>query len=194
MVTFDCALSIGPTCTAAVQLRRKFKRYALHGVFDWQVTPAETFVQYLEQDFTGFMKLSDLAVEDGVVVNQRFRTGHPHEIDPALPIELQFPKARSRHDFLCSRTRDALKGRFGRVLLQLSETRPLDEVQTVEEAVRAYCPTLRFTVANGPPRTDGAAWEGDPAVWDGVFAGDRVATATRVRKRVSMWLKLPAYR
>lgn len=185
MITIDCALSIGPTCAAAFHLRRRFKRHAVRGVFDWQVTPVDALIRYLQADFTGLMELPDLEQWPSVR-NKRFDTLHPHEFP--VPVQAAYPAAYDRHLFLCQQTRLALRGN-GRVLLQASEAMHPMHLVRIEDAVRRYSPKLKFTLQNGPARPpDGEDWRGSETVWDGVLSTVRVSTVTRVRKRAAIWL------
>lgn len=193
MVTFDYALSIGPTCAAAHHLRRAFKRHALHGIFDWQITPIDAFEAYLNRDFQGCLEYEDLLFERGKVSNRSTGTVHVHEFDDHdINRSMTFAKAKARHIYLCSQTRDALQGKYGKLLLQLSETRPSAELDRMNSMVRHYNPTLRFTINNGPPLPlPHEDWRGDLDLWNRAFLGVGISAASRIHSRLRRLLSSP---
>lgn len=190
MPAIDFALSIGSQCSAAHNLRRVFGRAAVHGIFDWQRTPTDAFIEYLQRDFRGMFELGDLvAPTDGPVINTRFGTLHPHEfptpVDQAS-LEANYPAARARHDRLSERTRLLLKRRVT-PLLQLSKPVAEVEAHRISEALRHYNPHLTFYLNNGAePIGD---WRGDPEAWDRALGPFRLSLRGRAERRIRLWLK-----
>jgi hypothetical protein len=171
-MSFDYALSLGPTCRARYQMERVLgKERCPSGVFDWQITGRKALVAYLRNDFEGMYELADLEI-DGMVCNRRFGTTHQHEFPPDITLAslpAHYVNARSRHDHLAAKTRALLRG-DKRLLLCLGGRLTMRRYVALWLELRLRFPRLTFTLLNGPRFDDPdevATWYGNDAAWDG---------------------------
>lgn len=195
---FRYAVSVGPSCRAKFHLRRIFgKHHAPSSVFDWQGTPPTAFAAYLAHDFKGMFDREDLVVDEGRVRNSRYGTSFRHAFPPTITyesIDIHYPSARSRHDYLCSHTRQLLRGR-GPILFVTSH--PVGEagMATIENAIRSYAPKLSFELLEGPspdPRTwphDERAWIGNLDAWNRALAPYHLTGIRRPAAKLARSLK-----
>lgn len=181
----DYAMSIGPRCAAAANLRDAFRHHAARSIFDWQVTPVDSFIRYLEADFRGAFERDDLRQDGGEVSNVRFGTRHPHEFKDSLLPDAAYANARSRHDYLCRRTRGLLLSPY-RLLLQLSERIEDHDMNRIEAAIRAYNPALQFILSNGPAIDYEANWKGEASDWGAILSGYSISAMSRIGALASM--------
>ncbi|HVT27652.1 MAG TPA: hypothetical protein VHE81_06500 [Lacipirellulaceae bacterium] len=169
MIRIDRAVSLGTTCETAFQLRRVFgKHNCVSGVFDFQVTPPETVIEYLRRDFVGLFEYDDFIVKDGIVQNRRFGTQHMHEFRSGN-IDRDFVGARSRHDHLCGNMRVALKGNGALLLAATLPPERLALANEIKHLVRDRNCDLVFSLEvlkrrQGPDLI--ANWQGDNHQWD----------------------------
>ena len=166
---FQQVLSIGQSCRARHHARRIFGKNnsGRKGVFDWQITPVEALLKYLERDFVGMLERSDLAINRGSVENTRFGTIHYHEF-PELSqlddLDARYPIARRRHDRWCAYTRNVMANDYS-ALFVLAAPVADEAVGRISEAIGRFNPRKRFLVLNGPENDHGQDWTGDTDVW-----------------------------
>lgn len=170
---FQQVISLGPNCRAKHHIQRIFgKRISPRGVFDWQVTPEEAFIEYLGRDFRGIFERSDLIIQEGKVVNKRLGTKHPHEFpDKASEVEVDrfFSTAKQVHDQAAAVTRRAIENNLTTLFvvgLPVSDAL-FDEF---EQHVRRKSPRKRFKILAAPEGDDltdpmNEGWIGDHEVW-----------------------------
>lgn len=196
-IRIDYALSIGPHCRAKYQLRHRFGAIAVGGVFDWQITPLDTVLRYVNCDFRGLFELRDLELRRGRVWNREVGTSHQHEFPHGMETDTElkaaYDRARSRHDHVCQTTRATL--RSGRpVLLAFSRLVDDEARQQVIAAFRHYAGggghNLHFVFE--PVKVPATAdWRGDPTVWKALLQPYSASPARRV---VMEWHRLAADR
>jgi hypothetical protein len=167
---FDFAISLGPTCRTAHQLRRLFGRErAISSVFDWQITPPGALLSYLASDFAGMFEIPDLTIVGGVVINRRYRTEHHHEFPKnctGRDLAEHYFLARNRHVHLCDNIRRLL-AKDCRVLCVLSSAATEGDRQLTESAFRKLSPRCSIEVVLVEDAVgDLVDWHGDDAVWD----------------------------
>ncbi len=85
-------------------------------LFDWQITPVEALLAYLENDFTGVFERRDLFVAaDGMVTHRHLHTLHPHDfhaVDGVLNdavLDAQYDAARAKFEHLAAKFRRLLE-------------------------------------------------------------------------------------
>jgi hypothetical protein len=176
MPMIDYALSIGPNCRAKYHLRRRYARYAVNGVFDWQGTPASSCIAYLEADFIGVFEREDLEIRAGSLRNKRFGTSHFHELAELTEAALdrRYPTGRSRHDHLCRNFRSIIRS-GKRVLLAFSDA--IDEPTKADlvAALRAYAGRTELHFVFEPQESGPwPSWRGDKKLWDQLLAPYRL--------------------
>jgi len=185
---FDQAISLGPDCQTAFQIRRIFgKPLCPSGIFDSQVTPLSALLAYIESDFCGMFNRDDLRATDWGVINTKYQTVHPHEFaDGNLE---NYGVARKRHDYLCAKIRRAIQGSTRTVFIFHSLTPREDEVQ-MRRVLRSVNPNGRFDVLavearpELPPSYPSDIWCGNDEHWDTALANIRIRrSATGVLRR-----------
>ena len=120
-------------------------------LFDWQITPFEAVIAYLEHDFRGVFEREDLTVSaDGAeAVHRILHTRHPHEFkSPAGPlteamIDRAYADARAKFDHLAERFRQLL-GRPGPYLYVFRQIRIYDDAVKLAALLAARSPQHRF--------------------------------------------------
>lgn len=175
--------------------QRAFERH----VFDWQITPFEAVIRYLESDFKGVFERADFAVNgSGEVEHWRLKTRHPHDFLPmdgvldARAIDLQYEAARSKFEHLAAKFRTLLQSEAPqlfvfkqiriyddavRLLELLGGDRPGRDVKLLfvdYDGQDQMLDALEGRVFRGwvPAQADKPAdrqWEGDDARWDGIL-------------------------
>jgi hypothetical protein len=174
--------------------QRTFERH----IFDWQITPFTTVLEYLESDFQGVFEREDLYVDDGVVTHRRLGTRHPHDFHPvdgvldAAAIDAGYAAARSKFEHLATKFR-ALLLRPGPYLYVHKQIRIHSEAVRLMELLRVHNPDHAFKIlfVGGddedqmlaalegevfkawtpmqPDKPAERAWEGDDARWDDIL-------------------------
>jgi hypothetical protein len=166
---FQQVLSIGQNCRARHHVRRTFGKHSgRKGVFDWQITPASAFLEYLSRDFRGMFDRADLVARNGEVFNDRFGTNHVHEFPKGIQpddIDRHYPAARKRHDHWCAFTRRVMTNDLS-ALFVLAAPVPPDTLEEISSAIARLKRNNRFLVLNGPENDVGSDWTGNQAVWD----------------------------
>jgi len=183
--TYQRLMSIGPDCRAFYHImkmdafttrtnlhisRRVFRK----GVFAWQGTPSEAFIDYLRNDFDGMFERGDLAVRDGRVFNVRFGTSHLHAFsDPSeAGIDRHYAAARGRHDHLCAVAREAIDDPAPTAFI-FGGRLPADVHGRIEHEIARRRDGALFDVIaiddrNLPPTHEGTeAWTGNHEFWQG---------------------------
>ncbi len=120
--SYNRIVSLGPTCRTRyhIEAMPACPRYSTltmsmrafpKSVFNWQITPVGTLLEYLRRDFQGLFEQTDLEPGAEDVFNSRFGTRHPHEFpeNSRSAIENHYARARGRHDHLCRLTVSALR-------------------------------------------------------------------------------------
>jgi hypothetical protein len=83
-------------------------------IFDWQITPFEAVLAYLEADFKGVFEREDLQWSpegSGEVEHRRLKTRHPHDFKAVdgvcdeRAIDLQYEAARGKFEHLAAKFR-----------------------------------------------------------------------------------------
>jgi hypothetical protein len=176
MPTIDYAPSIGPNCRAKYHLRRRYARFAVNGVFDWQVTPPRSCIAYLEADFVGVFERQDLEIRDGSLRNRKWGTSYFHELSELTEAALdrRYPTGRSRHDHLCQNFRSTIRS-GKRVLLAFSQGIDEPTRQELVAALRAYAGDTELHFVFEPQ--DGGpwpSWRGDEKLWNALLAPYRL--------------------
>ncbi len=176
--------------------QRSFERH----IFDWQITPFQAVLAYLESDFRGVFDREDLAPAadgSGEVEHRRLLTRHPHDFHPIdgvldhAAIDRQYPEARAKFEHLAGKFRRLLRTP-GRFLYVFRQIRIYDETLRLHQQLSAHDPAHEAhilyvglpgedqwlagleplaTKAWAPPAAPGPlAWEGDDGAWDAVLA------------------------
>jgi hypothetical protein len=123
--------------------QRSFDRH----IFDWQITPFEAVLAYLDSDFEGVFEREDLALSSdgsGEVEHRRLGTRHPHDFHPRngvlneQVIDEQYPSARSKFDHLANKFRSLLKTP-GNFLYVFRQIRVFDETIRLHKLLTAQC-------------------------------------------------------
>lgn len=178
MAGFAAAFGLGSYCTTKYQLDRLFgRRLVARTIFDSQLTPPSTVIEYLERDFEGLLELDDLGPGPVSVCNYRFFTGHRHEWPEDAnhdQIAAGYDKARARHEHLCANTRLYLK-QSQPLLIVVSQPNVDVDTAPLAAALRAYNPAMNFEIVGIPPDatqkvTKPGSWKGDDALWDAALA------------------------
>lgn len=114
---YDHVISLGATCTPAWQIRHYFKQEKAF-VFDWLVTPWETVLDLIGEDFRGFVSEDNVELSsDGTTVrNRRFPVLHHHDFhrDGNLIAEdwkKDIPSVVQKYEFLANRWNEELSKR-----------------------------------------------------------------------------------
>lgn len=174
--------------------QRVFERH----IFDWQITPFEALIRYLESDFQGVFERDDLAAAEGEVEHRTLRTRHPHDFHAldgvldARAIDAQYAAARSKFDYLAQKFRRLMADETPKLYV-------FRQIRIYDDAVRL---AQLLSVAGGGPaklmfvgydgedqmldalrgevfkswaplradKPDDRQWEGDDARWDAVLA------------------------
>lgn len=159
-------VSLGRDCQPAFQIRRYFgKENCSSGVFDYQITPHQAVISYIENDFCGFFERQDLQVDsDGHVRNIKHGTRHIHEFPNGL--DQDYEKSLSRHNHLCENLRQIVHGRLSTLFVGLSYTPDVFGDQ-VSSTIRKINPRLRFYVLVLTIRPDLAPSRSYPEDWQG---------------------------
>lgn len=126
---------------------KTFRRH----VFDWQITPFEAVIAYLEDDFRGVFERQDLTVDEksGHVVHRHLRTLHPHDFKSAgerlteADIDRNYEAARQRFEYLADRFRRHLQG-AGRYLYVFKQIRIYDDAVKLMGLLQAANPEHQF--------------------------------------------------
>ncbi len=194
MMEFDKVIGLGFKCRTGFQIRRIFgKHRCVQSVFDRQVTPLKTVVEYFRRDFRGMFEREDLIMVENVT-NARFDTWHLHEFESG--IESGYALARERHDKLCENVRSCLHGGAS-ILLVAQQDGHRKFVDELTDLIRAINPRLEFRVVAiddpTPDTNDGITWRGNNLIWDvalndvGVsktFSGTVVRLGRRFRNHI----------
>ncbi len=152
---YDYVLNLGPDCQAATQAKKFFPRAQCVTIpLTFQVTPFETMIAYLENDFRGFFEYDDLAFDRGVAVNRKYMTIHPHEFPDGIA---SYPIARSRHDYLCNKARSLLNQSDKGLLLLFGSDRP-DQAGIMENVIRVHYPKASFRLVAARSHTPSTEW------------------------------------
>lgn len=126
-------------------------------LFDWQITPVDAAIIYLEQDFRGVFELEDLELtgDSDVVRHRILKTRHPHEFLPADGSEVTeqtlrdlYPDARRKFDYLAERFRRRLQSRTPTLFISTHSREDSVLRRAVEalEARRSGAPTKLLVV------------------------------------------------
>lgn len=165
---FRRVVSLGPNCRSKYQMQRVYGWMAgPRLVFDWQVTPPGTIIDYLRRDFRGMFERDDLELFEGTIRNKRFRTTHQHEFPAGVTIpELDdiYPRARLIHDRLCRRTRRAM-GRGEETLFVLAKPIPEATFAELDALIRERRRGRPYLLLRGPEGDRSEQWSGDDALW-----------------------------
>lgn len=151
--------------------QRTFQRH----IFDWQITPFEALLAYLESNFRGVFERSDLAVDNasGEVVHRALNTRHPHDFHPVdgrldeAVVDAQYGAARSKFDHLADRFRRHLR-EPGDFLYVFRQIRMLSDTERLRDLLAAGHPDHRFRLLY-------VGYEGEDQMLGG--AGDLVVKA-----------------
>jgi hypothetical protein len=125
---------------------RPFERH----IFDWQITPFEAVLAYLEADFRGVFEREDLvwaADGSGEVEHRRLKTRHPHDFKPVdgahdgRAIDLQYEAARAKFEHLAGKFRDLIRQKGAQLFV-------FRQIRIYDDAVRL----LELLNHDGPGR------------------------------------------
>ncbi|TPN50213.1 MULTISPECIES: hypothetical protein [Mesorhizobium] len=139
-------------------------------MFDWQLTPFETVLEYLRRDFRGMFERSDLVLRKGVVWNERFQTEHQHEFPADLsPEQLNalYSKARLLHYHWCAATTEALDNPLSTLFVVGV---PMSEAIAgqLSDEIAKRCSHKAYLVLDGPEGDypiGGSTWAGNRKLW-----------------------------
>jgi len=169
-------------------------------LFDWQITPVEALLSYLERDFTGVFERRDLFVaSDGMVTHRLLHTLHPHDFHPVdgvlddAVLDTQYEAARAKFEHLAAKFRRHLE-QAGPFLYIRSGAPERTQAARLIDALSARSPGHQFRILFTDPQPDpGVAdldprltwtlldpavdkpeamqWEGDDANWSALLRG-----------------------
>jgi hypothetical protein len=116
---YDHIVALGGWCQCSYQVRRRFGLEAAH-IFDWWVTPTDSLVRLLTEDFSGLFEPGNMQVVGNTesVMCAKYGVLHHHDFkrDPiddkiiAEAVSAQCDDNKKKYAFLLSRLR-ALRGR-----------------------------------------------------------------------------------
>ncbi|ODT22311.1 MAG: hypothetical protein ABS54_11565 [Hyphomicrobium sp. SCN 65-11] len=179
--TFNHVVGLGQICRAKYNIERKWTEHRRTGwrattdsltrtVFDWQATPYPALLEYFRRDFQGMFELEDLGMLDGRVVNERYGTLHRHDFPDNPDLALHYAAARSRHDHLCRKTRNAITAPLPTLFIRYGALAPAEE-RTLHDAIAALRRDQPFALAlidddGHPPSDPDEPWQGNHDYWD----------------------------
>jgi hypothetical protein len=188
---FRQAMSLGHDCQVIHQLRRKFGRYHCpSGIFDYQVTPTKTLLEYLERDFRGMFERADLDVDAReIVINTRYRTRHLHEFPKGLRED--YESAKSRHDYLCDKIRSVIDGVTPTLFGLRYSPSDFPLVSEVRSILSKRNPRLLFdivmtSVGTPPTRPPPGHWMGNDEEWSNALSEFRVRPTVYMQTQIQM--------
>jgi hypothetical protein len=154
-------------------------------VFDWQITPYPAVLDYLRRDFRGMFERADLVRSEGVVVNERYATRHPHDIPKSADIDERYPVARSRHDHLCDNARQAFRSPLPTLFVingKLSEPQRETLRRTIVD-IRGRHPFELSVIddEDQQPTHPAKEWKGNKAFWNRELSRYRVVADEPLR-------------
>lgn len=128
------------------------KTYPRH-LFDWQITPFEALIAYLETDFLGVYERADFVIDDAsqTVVHRTLGTRHPHEFKAAgerlveADIDRSYLGARDKFEHLAARFRQHLTT-SGPYLYVFRQIRIYDDVVRLADLLKAANPDHAFKI------------------------------------------------
>ncbi|WP_287269220.1 DUF1796 family putative cysteine peptidase [Mesorhizobium sp.] len=171
MLTYQQIVCLGPNCRPKRQIQHHFgQRISRRHVFDWQITPFETVLEYLRRDFRGLFERSDLEFRRGIVRNVRFQTEHQHEFPTDLTperLDVLYSKARYLHDHWCAATIDALDNTLS-TLFVVGVPMPEHIAGQLSNEIAKRCSHKPYLLLDGPEGDypiGGDTWAGNPKSW-----------------------------
>jgi len=197
--TFHRVASLGRACRTKYNIERKWLARHIdlratadcvtRTVFDWQETPHLALLEYLRHDCCGMFEKEDLAVLNGQVINERYGTRHLHDFPRDPDLAGHYATARSRHDHLCSKTRDVMASPLPTLFICHGALAP-DEERELRDAIAALRPGHPFALAliddDDQPLSDpNEEWQGNHDYWH------RALSQYLVRSEVPMRTLLP---
>jgi hypothetical protein len=172
-------------------------------IFDWQITPFEAVLAYLQADFEGVFERADLELLDGEPHHRMLKTRHPHDFHPVggvvdeAALDVGYPAARAKFEHLADKFRRLLNTP-GPHLYVFRQIRIYDDAVRLLDLLRARNPAhdarLLFVDFDGedqhldalegqvfrgwlplkPDKPADRVWEGDDARWSQILAPFRL--------------------
>lgn len=181
---FQQVIGLGQNCRSKFWIRQAFGReISKRGVFDWQVTPTDTVIEYFRRDFVGMFEREDLAIRNGIVFNRRFGTTHNHEFPKGLSdggLDALYPVARQKHDAWCAVTKNALRSNLSALVVLGMPVTPIQE-QTISGLLAQANRQRPFLLLASPEGDVGGDWSGNQDVWTKHLAGFRIVPPLSIR-------------
>lgn len=177
---FEQVVSLGWNCQTAFQMRRHFGRSLCpSGIFDNQTTPHDAVIEYLNRDFHGVFERKDLAMGEIKVEHIHLRTGHMHSFP--IGIDADYQTARSRHLYLCSKTRRVIHGRTPTLFVVGTRADACDAPARISRTIMRLNPWLPFHILAiatehqpEPTRPYPDDWQGNDDFWSDAFSAMEV--------------------